>query len=152
MKKLFLTLIVLFAFTLVSVSQIATLYMKDGRTYVERTTDVVLTNAVAQYYIIKAPQDQYTSPCIIAAMDSTSGNASSVTVVLAGRVSDQTDTWTTISTTVWTRVPAVSADTVIIALTAAESAYREYKCTFTPAGTGTTTLTNFEFKQYLGIP
>lgn len=152
MKKTILILSVMFAFVIVSQAQIKTLNVGTGKTYVEYAPDVVLTNTVAQYYIIKASQPQYTSPCIIAAMDSTTGNASSVTVVLAGRISDQTDTWTTISTTVWTRVPAVSADTVIIALTAAETPYREYKCTFTPAGTGTTTITNFEFKQYLGIP
>ena len=152
MKKLFiisfLIAVALFACN-PSSAQIATLNMPKGNTYIEYTTDVTLTNNVAQYFQINAPQDWYTAQSYIVHLDSLAGNMTSCAVVLAGRVSDQTSTWTTIGTVTW---GSTTADTTIIYLNATENQYRQFKLTFTGAGTGTTTIANMEFKQWFGLP
>ena len=153
MKKLFLIIIVLFAFVFVSEAQIATLTLRDNSTYVEYSIDVTLTNAVAQYFIINAPKAQYTAQTVTYTLDSLAGDHTAMTVVLAGRASDQTTVWTTLDTSVWTMDNEwASTDTVIIVEINTENHYREFKLTFTGAGTGTSTLGNVEFKQFLGIP
>ena len=149
MRKLFVTLALMFAFVAISNAQIATLSIVEPDTYVEYSTNVTLTNTTAQYFIIKAPQDWYTAPCFIVQLDSLTGNNTSVAVNLSGRISDQTSTWTSIATVTW---GCTTADTTIISLTGTETAYREYKLLFTPAGTGTVRIDNTEFKQYLGLP
>ena len=152
MKKLVLFIGLLMAFTVVN-AQISTLNLNSGQTYAEYTTDVVLTNAVAQNFRINAAQNWMTSPYIAVAIDSTSGNHTSLNIVLAGRMSDQTTVWTSISDVTWDMDHAGSAaDTIIITGSATETFYRQYRVTFTPVGTGTSTITNFEFKQYFGIP
>ena len=152
MKKLVLFIGLLMAFTVVN-AQISTLNLNSGQTYAEYTTDVVLTNAVAQNFRINAAQNWMTSPYIAVAIDSTSGNHTSLNIVLAGRMSDQTTVWTSISDVTWDMDHAGSAaDTIIITGASAETFYRQYRVTFTPVGTGTSTITNFEFKQYFGIP
>jgi hypothetical protein len=151
MKKLFIILsLVAFVFACSpSQGQIATLNMAANQTYLEYTTDVVLTNTTAKYFVINTQAPWYTAQAYIVHMDSTTLNMTSVTVVLAGRVSDQTDTWTTISTTKWGET---TADTTMIVLNATENQYRQFKLLFTGAGTGTSTITNMEFKQYYGMP
>ena len=152
MKKLVLFIGLLMAFTVVN-AQISTLNLNSGQTYAEYTTDVVLTNAVAQNFRINAAQNWMTSPYIAVAIDSTSGNHTSLNIVLAGRMSDQTTVWTSISDVTWDMDHAGSAaDTIIITGASAETFYRQYRVTFTPVGTGTSTITNFEFKQYFGEP
>lgn len=149
MKKLFAIIVLMFAFTVISEAQIATLYLKEGQTYVEYATDVTLTNTTAQYFIIDAPKDYYTAQAYTVNLDSTGGNHTNVAVVLAGRVSDQNSTWTTISTTNWT---GTTSDTTMTVVNATENGYRQFKITFTGTGAGTTKIDNFEFKQYLGLP
>jgi hypothetical protein len=132
-----------------SQAQIATLYMPKGDTYLEYVTDVTLTNTTAKYFQIVAPQNWYTAQSYVVHLDSLSGNHTNVACVLAGRVSDQTSTWTTIGTINWA---GTTADTTIIYLNATENQYREFKLTFTGTGTGTTTIANMEFKQWYGLP
>jgi len=152
MKKLLFILALVCAF-MVTNAQIATLNLNSGSTYAEYTTDVVLTNAVAQNFRINAGQNWHTSPYISVAVDSTSGNHTSLNIALAGRMTDQTTVWTAISDVTWDMDHAGSAaDTIIITGAAAETFFRQYKVTFTPVGTGTSTVTNFEFKQYFGLP
>ena len=152
MKKLVLLLAMVMSFAFVE-AQISTLNLNSGTTYAEYTTDVVLTNAVAQNFRINAAQNWMTSPYIAVAIDSTSGNHTSLNIVLAGRMSDQTTVWTSISDVTWDMDHAGSAaDTIIITGASAETFYRQYRVTFTPVGTGTSTITNFEFKQYFGLP
>lgn len=152
MKKLTLIITLVFGFMFMN-AQIATLSLNNGTTYSEYKTDVVLTNAVAQYFIVNAGQNWHTSPYIAVAIDSTSGNHTSLAITLTGRMTDQTDVWTAISDVTWDMDHAgAAADTIIITGAAAETFYREYKITFTPVGTGTSTITNFEFKQYYGLP
>lgn len=126
-----------------------TLNMPKGNTYLEYTTDVVLSNTTPKYFIFNAPQDWYTAQSYIVHLDSTSGNHTNVACVLAGRVSDQTSTWTTIGTVNWA---GKTSDTTIIYLNANENQYRQFKLTFTGTGTGTTTIANTEFKQWFGLP
>lgn len=147
MKKLIFVLALTFT-VVISNAQIKTLTLLPGETYTEYTTDVTLTNNVAQYFIVKSSAPWYTAQAYVVQLDSVSGNHTNMAVVLAGRVSDQTSTWTTISTTNWTG----SSDTTMIVLNATENQYREFKITFTGTGTGVSRIDNFEFKQYYGLP
>ena len=149
MKKLFVTLALMFAFVAISNAQIATLSIVEPDTYVDYSTNVTLTNAVAQYFIIKAPQDWYTAQAYTVNLDSLTGNHTNIAVVLAGQYSDQSSVWTTISTTNWANT---TSDTTMTVVNATENGYRRYKVTFTGTGTGTTRIDRFEFKQYLGLP
>ena len=152
MKKITLLFALLMGFMFMN-AQIATLNLPSGRTYVEYKTDVVLTNAVAQNFRINAGQNWHTSPYVVFSVDSTSGDHTALVIVFAGRISDETDVWTQISTVTWDMDHVGSAaDTVIITGAAAETYYRQYRVLFTGAGTGTSTITNFEFKQYFGLP
>lgn len=152
MKKTLLILALVFGFVAMN-AQIATLNLKTGDTYAEYTTDVVLTNTTAQYFRINAAQDYFTAPYIAVAIDSTSGDHTSLAIAFEGRLTDQTDVWTSIETITWDMDHAGSAaDTIIISGSSTETYFRQYKVTFTPVGTGTSTITNFEFKQYFGNP
>jgi hypothetical protein len=148
MKKLFFVLALMFAFA-ISEAQIATINVPKGNTYVEYTTDVVLTDAVVKYFVFNAPQDYYTAQSFIVHLDSLAGNMTSCTVALLGRISDQTATWTSIGSIKW---GSTTADTTIIYVNATENGYRQFKLSFTGAGTGTSTIANTEFKQWFGTP
>lgn len=132
-------------------AQVATTNLRTGVTYANYTTDWVLTNAVVQYWLIKAPQNSYTAQNFIVSMDSLTGDHTAVAVGLHGRISNQTSTWTQIGSDVTWDGPE-SSDTTIIFTNATENAFREYKIVFTGTGTGTTTVTQMEFKQWYGIP
>jgi len=149
MKKLTIFIALMFAFVAISKAQIATINMGKGVTYTEYTTDVTLTNNVAQYFLFYPQTDYYTAQNFIVHLDSLSGNHTNMACVLAGRVSDQTSTWTTIGTVNWA---GTTSDTTIIYTNATENAYRQFKLTFTGTGTGTTTLANTEFKIWYGLP
>ena len=153
MKKLFLFIVFLTSF-LMSEAQIATIYMKEGQTSAEYSTDVTLTDGTAKYFLIKCPKDYYTAQAYCLSLDSLTGNHTKIACVLAGRYTDETstrvtDTWTTISTTNW---GCTKIDTVFCVVNATENGYNEFKLTLTGTGTGTSQIDNFEFKQYLGIP
>ena len=148
MKKIMIFLALMFAVA-ISNAQIATINVPRGNTYTEYTTDVTLTNNVAKYFQFNISTDYYAAPTYIVHLDSASGNHTNVACVLAGRVSDQTSTWTTIGTVNWA---GTTADTTIIYSSSTEVPYRQYKLTFTGTGTGTTTIANTEFKFYYGLP
>lgn len=151
MKKLIFLFVIaaLFACQQQASAQIATINVPRGNTYAEYTTDVTLTNDVAKYFQFNISTDYYAAPTYIVHLDSASGNHTNVACVLAGRVSDQTSTWTTIGTVNWA---GTTADTTIIYSSSTEVPYRQYKLTFTGTGTGTTTIANTEFKFYYGLP
>lgn len=148
MKKIMIFLALMFAVA-ISNAQIATITIPRGNTYTEYTTDVTLTNTAAKYFQFNISTDYYAAPTYIVHLDSASGNHTNVACVLAGRVSDQTSTWTTIGTVNWA---GTTADTTIIYSSSTEVPYRQYKLTFTGTGTGTTTIANTEFKFYYGTP
>ena len=147
MRK-YILLIALMLTVVISNAQITTANLAKDVTYWEYTTDVTLTNTTPKYFIINTQPDWYTAQGYIVQLDSVSGNHTNMAVVLAGRVSDQTSTWTTISTVNWTG----ASDTTIISINATENAYRQFKVTFTGTGTGVSKIDNFEFKQYNGLP
>ena len=147
MKKLIIILGFLLAFTAVAEAQIATLYMRKGQTYTQYTTDVTLTNAVAQYFVLDAKQDWPCAQIITMQLDSATGDHTSVTVDVSGRASKQTDTWTAIGSQIeW--LGGLAGDTTIIFTNATENRYIQYKVLFTGTGTGTTTIDNFECKLF----
>lgn len=148
MKKLIIVLALMFAFA-ISNAQIATLSMGVGETFKSYATNVTLTNTTAQYFIIKSSAPWYTAQAYTVNLDSLTGNHTKIAVVLAGRVSDQNSTWTTISTTNW---GSTTSDTTMTVLNATENQYREFKITFTGTGTGTSRIDYFDFKQYYGLP
>lgn len=146
MKKLFFLIIMLVAVVAVS-AQLATLSIPQGQSYGKITTAYTITNTAAKYFQVNSTQIFPTTQDYITRLDSVSGNASSVTVVLQGRKFDAS-AWTTIATVVWTRVPAVSADTTIVISNATANRYRAFKINYTVAGTGGITVKNQEWKQY----
>lgn len=154
MKKLILISLISLAFMVIScndaTAQMSTSNLTPGNTYIEVGTDVTLTDAVAQYWLVNAPQNWYTAQTVTVALDSLAGNHTTVAVGLYGRVSDQTSTWTQIGSDItWY---GTTADTTIILTNATENLYRQFKVLFTGTGTGTTTIDNREFKQYFGLP
>lgn len=148
MKKLVLFIALMFTMV-ISNAQIATLSMGVDETYKEYSTNTTLTNTTAQYFLVNSSAPWYTAQCFVLNLDSLSGNHTNVAVVLAGRATDVTPAWTTISTTNWT---GVTSDTTMTVLNATENHYRQFKITLTGTGTGTTRIDNFEFKQYYGLP
>ena len=149
MKKVIILLSLIAVIFACNPSQSQTiLNMPKGNTWIKTTDDITLTNNVAKYIQINAPQDWYTAQAYTIQLDSVSGNHTNVAVVLSGRVSDQTSTWTTISTINWTG----SSDTTIIGLNATENAYRQFRVTLTGTGTGVSKVDTFEFKQWFGLP
>ena len=147
--KRYILLIALMLTVVISNAQITTANLTKGVSYWEYSTDVTLTNTTAKYFIINTQPEWYTAQAYTVNLDSTSGDHTNVAVVLAGQVSDQESTWTTISTTNWT---GITSDTTMTVLNATENHYRRFKITFTGTGTGTTKIDNFEFKYYNGLP
>ncbi len=149
MKKLIFVLTFIFAIVTVQ-AQFKTTTLHSGITYAEYGVDITLTNAVAQWWKVKAPQDWYTAQTVTVQLDSAGGNHTNVAVALYGRVSAQTSTWTAIGSAInW---KGTTADTTIIYTNATENLYREFKILYTGTGTGVTTIDNQEFKQYFGLP
>lgn len=148
MKRMILFIALMFTLV-ISNAQIATLSMAEGETYKAYSTNITLTDAVAQYFIVKSSAPWYTAQAYTVNLDSLTGNHTNIAVVLAGRVSSQNPTWTTISTTNWKNT---TLDTTMTVLNATENQYREFKITFTGTGTGTTRIDYFDFKQYFGLP
>lgn len=148
MKKIIFVLALMFAFA-ISEAQIATITIPEGKTYTEYTTDVTLTNTTAQYFLFNISSPWYTAQDYIVHLDSLTGTHTNIACVLAGRVSDQTSTWTTIGTVNWA---GTTSDTTIIYANTTENAYRQFKLTFTGTGTATSRIANTEFKIYYGLP
>jgi hypothetical protein len=150
MKRILILLAFILSFTIVVDAQMRTSNLRSGVTYVEVTTDYTLTNTVPQYWQINAGQNYYTAQTCVIHLDSLAGNHTNVAVQLQGRVSTTASTWVNIGSAVnWT---GTTSDTTIIYTNATENLYREFKLLFTGTGTGTTTISNMEFKQYFGTP
>ena len=147
MKKLFFFFALMFAFMAISEAQITTGYIIYPNTYWEYQTNVTLSNAVAQYFVVDAAMPEGNIQDVIVQLDSLSGNHTNVAVALYGRKSDQTSTWTAIGSAInW---KGTTADTTIIYSNTTENNYRQFKILFTGTGTGTTRIDNFEFKVWL---
>ena len=149
MKKLLFLIVLFLAFTALQ-AQIATKNIATGKSQTEYTTDVTLTNAVAQYLYVVSPQHTYTAQGVVVQLDSAGGNHTTVTLQLQGRYTTA-DAWQNAGTAVvWY---GTSVDTTIAYLNAAENGFRQWKILFTGVGTGTTTIDNIFFKQWLyGTP
>lgn len=146
MKKLILLLIAIISTVAVS-AQLAVASIPQGQSYAKISATYTVTNTAAKYFQYNSTQLYPTTQDYIARIDSVSGNATSVTVLLQGRKFDNS-AWTTIGTVVWTRVPALSADTTFVISNATANRYRSFKVLYTVAGTGGVTVKNQEFKQY----
>lgn len=150
MKKIMFFLALMFAFAISEAQTVAIPALSASETYKEVATNYTLTNTTARTFTLEAPKHYMSATDLILQLDSASGNHTNVAVALYGRKSDQTSTWTQIGSTVnW---KGTTADTTIIMSSTTEAGYREYKWTLTGTGTGTTTIDNQEFKQWLGIP
>jgi len=149
MKKLIFLITLFFAFVTLE-AQIATKNIAAGKSQTEYTTDVTLTNAVAQYLYIISKQHTYTSQCVVIQLDSLAGNHTNVAIQLQGRYTTA-DAWANVGSAInW---KGTTSDTTIVYLNATENGYRMWKVLFTGTGTGTTTIDNIFFKQYLyGTP
>ncbi len=150
MKKLIFLVILVLAFVTLE-AQIATKNIATGKSQTEYTTDVTLTNAVAQYLYIISKQHTYTAQCLVVQLDTgAAGNHTNVALQLQGRYTTA-DAWANVGSAINWKV--TTADTTIVYLNATENGYRQWKVLFTGTGTGTSTIDNIFFKQYLyGTP
>lgn len=152
MKKLILILVLVLAFVSAE-AQLKTSSIRAGITYVQVTTDYTLTNAVAQYWLVKAPQHYYTAQSLVIQLDSASGDHTNVAIQLQGRLSQAAsgqDAWTNIGSAInW---KGTTSDTTIVYANATENLYKQFKILYTGTGTGTTTIDNQEFNQFFGLP
>lgn len=149
MKKLIILIACLLAFSFAE-AQMATTTIRSGNTYADLTTDFTLTNAVTQYWFVKAPQHWYTTQTLVINLDSLAGDHTNVAIQLQGKVSDQITTWTNIGSAInWL---GTTSDTTIIYDNSTENNYRRFKILYTGTGTGTTTIDRQEFIQHFGTP
>ena len=149
MKKLLFVITLFLAFATLQ-AQIATKNVATGKTQLEYTTDVTLTNAVAQYLYIISKQHTYTAQSAIIQLDSAGGNHTNVAIQLQGRYTTA-DAWQNVGSAInW---KGTTSDTTIVYLNAAENGFRQWKLLFTGTGTGVTTIDNIFWKQWLyGTP
>ena len=157
MKKLVL-FIALIAFGMMAEAQTKTYSLREGQTYLKVAGPFVISTNTPLYYEITAAQPWYTAQSITIAIDTGSTTSvaehATVAVQLAGRNSDQM-AWTNIGSAV-TFYPSVSneVDTVINILNATEVSYRQFRVSVTgdSGATKRSTISNFEFKQFYGLP
>jgi hypothetical protein len=150
MKKITFILALMFAFAISEAQTVALTPLTDGDTYRNVGTDYTLTNTTARTFTLTAGQDYMTAQDLIINLDSASGNHTNVAVAFYGKKSDYTAAWTQIGSTInWA---GTTSDTTITISNTTENGYRLYKWTLTGTGTGTTTISNMEFKQWFGIP
>lgn len=149
MRTLFIFIALMFTFA-ISNAQTATLTpsVNDG-TYINYTTDNVLTNTTAKWFQFNFTPDQYVASNLIVHLDSTSGNHTNVAIAVYGRINDL-QAWTAIGSAInWA---GTTADTTIVFASTTEAAYRQFKVLYTGTGTGTTTIDRQVFKIWKGIP
>jgi hypothetical protein len=153
MKKIILIFALMFAYA-ISEAQVATLYGKENQTYFEYTTDFTITTNTPKYVNFYPLSDWYTAQSLTVALDTIGGvaNHTTVSVQLAGRLSDQFTTWTSIgSPVVW---HVTTADTVLNILNATENAYKQFRVGFTGSSGATmvSTIENVELQLFYADP
>ena len=146
MKKYILLIVALISSVAIS-AQLATATIPQGQSYASILGTYPIDTVAAKNFVFNSTQLYPTTQDYIARLDSVSGDPSSVTVALQGRKFNAA-AWTTISTVVWTRIPALSADTTIVISNATANRYRAFRVNYTVAGNGGITVKNQEFKQY----
>jgi hypothetical protein len=124
MKKFLVILIFAVATFITAQAQMLSSYMNPSQTWVNVSTDYVLTNTTAAYWFISAPKDYYTAQAVVVELDSLAGNHTNVAVQLQGRYSSSSATWYDIGSAVnW---KGTTADTTIVILNSTEVGYREF--------------------------
>lgn len=126
-------------------AQIAILDVSSPKTNIETTAVTTLTNTTAQYIQFNAPQHFKTTQDFTVTFHKATGTPTRVNVALLGQKTADTP-WVSIATGFW---KVTSADTVMTLSNTTANRYRNYKVTYTPAGTGTSTITKQVFKLYL---
>jgi type IV secretory pathway ATPase VirB11/archaellum biosynthesis ATPase len=141
MKKLIL--IMLFTVAMFAVkAQTATYQIAPNLTFQNVATDYTLTDAVAQYFVFKAEKNVPIAIDYQVLLTKGTGSQTETTVVLSGR-KFSSDTWTDIVTA----LSGTITTTALVTLTfPGANQYREFKVAFTGEGTGTTTISNQQFK------
>jgi len=149
MRTLIMFIALMFT-VVISSAQTATLTpsVSDG-TYINYTTDNVLSNTTAKWFQFNFTPDQYVASNLIVNLDSTSGNHTNVAIAVYGRINDL-QTWTAIGSAInWA---GTTSDTTIVFASTTEAAYRQFKVLYTGTGTGTTTIDRQVFKIWKGVP
>jgi len=146
MKKIILILTCLLAFLFVD-AQTLTSNIRTGQTYVNVNTDITLTNTTPLYWQVNSLQNWYTAQTVIISLVELAGSHTNVEVLLQGRVSEQVS-WTDIGTAIDWKL--TTSDTVITYTNTTENSYKQFRVLYTGTGTGTTTISRQEFKQYYG--
>lgn len=144
MKRLIL-LLLLVAITFVASAQSGTYQMVKGTTMVNVATDYTVTNTTEKWFLFKAEKDQPISVDYQVLLTKGTGSHTDMSVQLYGRKFSG-DAWSAIG-------PAVTSGTITTTylLTVSHPGnvqYREFKLGFTGTGTGTTTISNQQFKVW----
>lgn len=141
MKKLLLTLFLFAAFGMAK-AQTATYQLTNVETLRDVATDYTLTDAVAKYFVFKAEKNNPIAVDYQVLLTKGTGSHTETTVVLSGR-KFSSDTWTEIGTGLSGTITTTALVTISFPGTLQ---YREFKVEFTGTGTGTTTISNQQFK------
>jgi len=145
MKKLIFILALMFVITSTATAQTATVYVPDGDTYYNLTTDYTLTNTTTSWFRWKAASDFPSTQDLEIHIDTLVSGQTAVAVSLYGRKFAD-DSWTQIGSTVnWA---ITSADTTITISNTTINRYREFKSNFVGTGTGTCTIANQKLKLW----
>lgn len=140
----------MFAFAISEAQTVALPNWNEDKTYQQWTTDYTLSNTTARTFTLIAPQHEMCAQDLIIHLDSASGNHTAVAVALYGKKSAYTAAYTQIGSTItWA---GTTSDTTIAISNTTENGYRLFKWTLTGTGTGTTTISNQEFKLWRGLP
>lgn len=143
MKKfiviLFLGLIASFAH-----AQMATETIPVGASAKVIDTDYTLTNTTANYLIVNAAQHYKSTQDFTVTFHKASGTPTRVNVVLYGQKTADTP-WVSVATGFW---KVTTADTVMTLSNTTANRYRNFKILYTPAGTGTSTITKQDLKLW----
>lgn len=144
MKKVLI--IMLFMAALFAVrAQTATYQVAPNATVLNVTTDYTLTDATLQYFIFKAEKNNPVAIDYQVLLTKGTGSQTECAVVLYGR-KFSSDSWTTIDSDLAGTITTTATVTLSFPGTLQ---YREFKVAFTGTGTGTTTISNQQFKVWL---
>lgn len=125
-------------------AQTATYQLTPTQTMSTVATDYTLTNEVAQYFVFKAEKNNPVAVDYKVLLTKGTGSHTETTVVLSGRKFTG-DTWVAIATGLSGAI--TTTGTVSLSFPGTLQ-YREFKVNFTCTGTGTTTISNQEFKVW----
>ena len=155
--KAIIFILALLAFGMMAEAQTYNYNLREGQTYLKVSTPYTIATNTPLYYEINAPQPWYTAQSVTLSIDTSTTAAlmhATIAVQLAGRASDQLG-WTNIGSAITFYLSVCDAtDSLINILNETEEHYRQFRVSVTGASgsTNRAVISNFEFKQFYGLP